>query len=558
MIAVIGGLLTSIGSLLPVSSPATPPGFSSGPLLFILGVLPVAVAVAFAALGRSLAAGGALVAAAIFVPGRLLTDLQFLVDGKLAERPELLLTTPASGELQAGPGLWLLLAGQVITLIAGALMVGQGDRVGESDRAERSDSRATLTLAAVVGILGAVGLLLAPFDSTTPWMIQPDLLNGPLWPLVGGLLLALAVPVVAMMAVTMADSELTMGWLVGGAATLVAVALPPLVAGLAVPGLHETAGPYLALIAACGMVVVTVGALRAVRRDASGDLAEPELPGAARLHVAVAILGVITAFAAVLGSTTNTFVLPAGLPLPPNFAERGLLPTAVIVGVLSLVMFGRSWAPTLRPMLAVAFAAVPLAGAEALDAAFGGSGIDGVTLGPAPWFTGLALVTAAAGAVCAALAGAVERDDVDLTSVTTQPTVLVPSVLGVLLAIGAFALPVARAEGYAEPGIVTNFQVTSWGLLVALVTVIIAGFVAPRARAMRAAGLLIGAAAVLLVRVLEFPLTSGRIVGSMAGLGLWFGVASLVVLLVAAGAAMVIAIREPAGLVGRARTAARR
>jgi hypothetical protein len=555
VIAVIGGLLTSIGSLLPVSSPATPPGFSSGPLLFILGVLPVAVAVTFAALGRPLAAGGALVAAAIFAPGRLFTDFQFLVDAKLAERPELLLTGPGTGSLHAGLGLWLLLAGQVVTLIAGVLMIGQGDRAGESDRVERS--RATLALAAIVGIVGAVGLLLAPFDSTTPWMIQPDLLNGPVWPLIGGLLLAVAVPVVATMAVTMADSELTMGWLFGGAATLVTVSLPALVAGFAVPGLHETGGPYLALIGAWGMVVVTVGALRAARRDAGGDLVEPELPGAARLHLTVAVLGVVTAFAAVLGSTTSTFVLPAGLPAPTNFAERGLLPTALIVGVLSLAMLGRSWAPTLRPMLAVAFAAVPLTGAEALDAAFGGSGIDGVTLGPAPWFTGLALVTAAAGAVCAALAGAVERDDVDLTSVTIQPSVLVPSVLGVLLAVGAFGLPIAQAEGYAEPGIVNNFQVTSWGLLVALVTVLIAGFVAPRARPMRAAGLLIGAAAVLLVRVLEFPLTSGRIAGSTVGLGLWFGVASLVVLLIAAGAAMMIAIREPAGLVDRARTAAR-
>jgi hypothetical protein len=557
VIAAIGGLLTSIGSLLPVSSPATPPGFSSGPLLFILGVLPVAVALVFGALGRPLAAGGALIAAAIFAPGRLFTDLQFLVDAKLAERPELLLTTPASGTLHAGLGVWLLLAGQVATLIAGVLMIGQGDRAGESERVERS--RATLALAAIVGIVGAIGLLLAPFDSTTPWMIQPDLLNGPVWPLVGGLLLAVAVPVVATMAVTTADSELTMGWLFGGAATLVAVALPSLVAGFAVPGLHETGGPYLALIGAWGMVMLTVGALRAARRETSGgELAEPELPGAARLHVAVAVLGLITALAAVLGSVTSTFVLPAGIPAPTNFAERGLLPTAVIVGVLSLVMVGRSWAPTVRPVLAVAFAAVPLAGAEALDAAFGGSGIDGVTLGPAPWFTGLALITAAVGAVCAALAGAVERDDVDLTSVRTQPTVLVPSVLGALLAVGAFGLPVARAVGYAEPGIVTNFQVTSWGLLVALVTVIIAGIVAPRARPARAAGVLIGTSAVLLVRVLEFPLTSGRIVGSTAGLGLWFGVASLVVLLVAAGAAMAIAIREPAGLVGRARTATRR
>ena len=556
MIAVIGGLLTAIGSLLPVSSPATPPGFSSGPLVVVLGLLPVAVAIGFAALGRPLAAGGALIAAAIFAPGRLVTDLQFIAGAKLAERPELLLTTLTSGALHAGLGLWLLLAGQLVTLIAGALMIGQAaERSGESDR---SESRAPLALAVAVGILGALGLLLAPFHSTTPWMIEPDLLNGPLWPLLGGLLLAAAVPVVATMAVTMTDAELTMGWLFGGAATLVAVALPPLVAGFAVTGLHETAGPYIALVAAVGMVVLTVATQRSARRTAVADLAEPELPGAARLHSAVAVLGVVTAVAALLGSVTSTFVLPAGFPTPPGFAERALLPVAVIVGVLSLVMFGRRWAPSVRPVLSVAFATVPLAGAEALDAAFGGSGLDGVSLGPAPWFTGLALLTSTAAAICAALAGGVERDDVDLTSVTTESTVLAPSVLGAVLALGAFGLPVVRANGYAEAGIVTNFQVTSWGLLVAVVTVIVACVIAPRARPVRAAALLIGAAAVLLVRVLEFPLTSGRIVNSSTGLGMWFAVASLVVLLVAAGAATMAALREPADLVGRARTAARR
>ena len=554
-IAVIGGLLVSVGSLLPVTSPATPAGFPSGPLLFVLGLLPVAVAVGFAAFGRPLAAGGALIAAAIFAPGRLAADVQFLVDPKLAERPELLLSTVTSGTLHPGLGLWLLLAGQVVTLIAGLLMVGQGvDRSGDSDQPR---PRAPLTIAVVVGVLGAIGLLYAPFNSTTPEMIQPDLLSGPVWPLIGGLLLAVAVPVVATVAVTTTDSELTLGWLFGGAASLAAVALPPLAAGFAVPGLHGAPGPYLALIAALGMLMLGVFALRAAHRGQIVDAAEPELPGAARLQVAVAVLGLVTAVAALIGAVTDTFELPAGIAEPTGYAERALLPTAVIVGVLSLAMLVRPWASSLRPVLAVALAAVPLAGAEALDAAFGGTGIDGVTLGPAAWFTGLALLTAAVAAICAGLAGGVERDDVDLTSVTTEPTVLVPSVLGALLAIGAFVLPIVRAVGYDEAGLVTNFQVTSWGLLVALVTVIIAGLVAPRSRPARAAAMLLGAAAVLLVRVLEFPLTSARIGNSSAGPGTWLALASLVVLLIAAGAAAIVARRQSTDPVSRARAATR-
>ncbi len=561
VVATIGGLLTSIGSLLPVSSPAASAGFSSGPLLFVLGVLPVAVAIGFAAFGRPLAAGGALIAAAIFAPGRLAMDLQFVVDAKLAERPELLVPNTTSSTLHAGVGVWLLLAGQLVTLIAGVLMAGQG--VERSDDSDRPASRAPLFVALCVGVLGAVGLLAAPFHSSNPEMLEPDLWSGPLWPLVGGLLLAAAVPLVATVAVTTTDPELTPGWLFGGAASLVALALPPLVAGMAVPGLHDAVGPYLALVAALAMLVLIVFAVRSAERGNveggnSEGVATPELPGAARLHLTMAVLGLVSAISALLGSVTDAFVLPAGLAQPTNYAERGLLPTAIIVGLLSLAMFGRALAPSLRPVLAVALAAVPLAGAEALDAAFGGAGIDGVSLGPAGWFTGLALLAAAVAAICAAFAGGAERDDVDLTSVSTQPSVLVPSVLGVLLAVGAFGLPILRADGYAEAGIVTNFQVTSWGLLVAMITVIIAGLVAPRCRPARAAGLLIGAAAVLLVRVLEFPLTSGRVARPSVGLGTWFALAALVVLLVAAGAAMAVALRRSTNPVARARSATHR
>jgi hypothetical protein len=554
VVAVIGGLLTSVGSLFPVSAPAASAGFSSGPLLFVLGVLPVAVAIGFAAFGRPLAAGAALMAAAIFAPGRLVTNIQFVVDAKLAERPELLVPNATSGTLHAGIGVWLLLAGQVVTLIAGLLMAGQG--VARPDD-EAPASRAPLFVALCVGLLGAVGLLAAPFHSSTPEVLEPDLWSGPLWPLVGGLLLAAAAPLVATVAVTASDSELTPGWLFGGAASLVTVALPPLVAGVAVPGLHEAIGPYLVLVAALAMLVLTAFAVRSAERGDVQDAAGPELPGAARLHLAMAILGLVAAVAALLGSVTETFVLPAGLAQPTGYAERGLLPTAIIVGLLSLGMLGRTWAPSLRPVLAVALAAVPLAGAEALDAAFGGAGIDGVSLGPAGWFTGVALLAAAIAAICAAFAGGAERDDVDLSTVSAQPSVLVPAVLGVLLAVGAFGLPILRANGYAEAGIVTNFQVTSWGLLAALITVIIAGLIAPRCRPARAAGLLIGAATVLLVRGLAFPLTSGRVPHPSVGLGTWFALASFVVLLVAAGAAMATAVRRPTGSVGRARSSTR-
>src|SRR5215469_9673397 len=42
-VGIAGGVLLAVGALLPVVSPATPRGFTSGPLLFVLGLLPIAV-----------------------------------------------------------------------------------------------------------------------------------------------------------------------------------------------------------------------------------------------------------------------------------------------------------------------------------------------------------------------------------------------------------------------------------------------------------------------------------------------------------------------------------
>ncbi|HEX3782348.1 MAG TPA: hypothetical protein VHX38_22005 [Pseudonocardiaceae bacterium] len=549
-LAAIGGVLTAIGPLFPMTSPVAPAGFSAGPMLFVLGLLPVAVAIGLAALRRPLAAGGALIAAAVFVPGRLATDVQFLVDAKLAEHPELVVPDQTSVALHGSTGVWLLLVGQLLTLVAGALIVGQGaERPVGADAAEQVAPRTPLFIALCVGVLGAVGLLAAPFHSGNPEIIEPDLWSGPGWLLIGGLLLAAAVPVVTTVAVTTTDPALTPGWLLGGAATLVAVALPGLVSGIAVSGLHQSIGPYLALIAAVAMLALIGFARRAAdaAADSSGeqDSPGPELPGTARLHRATGILAVLAGIAALLGAVTNTFVLPAGLPSPIGYAERALLPTALIVGLLGIAMLVGRWAPILRPMLAVSLVTIPLAGAGALDAAFGGVGIAGVGLGPASWFTGFAILAGCVAAICAALAGGVERDDVDLTSVSTEPIVLVPSVLAAVLAIGAFGLPILRAAGYTEAGIVSNFQVTSWGLLVALVTVIIVGIVAPRCRPARAAALLLGTAAVLLVRLLELPLTRDRVAQSSAGAGTWLSAASLVLFLLAAVAAVVVALRRP-------------
>ncbi|MER7082616.1 hypothetical protein ABT308_31025, partial [Saccharopolyspora kobensis] len=65
-----------------------------------------------------------------------------------------------------------------------------------------------------------------------------------------------------------------------------------------------------------------------------------------------------------------------------------------------------------------------------------------------------------------------------------------------------------------------------------------AAVLAPMCRPPRAAALLCGAALVVAVRVLEYPLTAERLPGSEPGTGLWFGIAGVLALLVSAAAAI--------------------
>jgi hypothetical protein len=179
----------------------------------------------------------------------------------------------------------------------------------------------------------------------------------------------------------------------------------------------------------------------------------------------------------------------------------------------------------------VLWAVVPLAAAGSLDAVFTAVQAAGAGAGLGAWAAGASVLLAAIAAVLAAIAGAVERDDVDLTEMAMRRLVLVPSLVALVLGAGAFSLPVLTAPGYSAPGVFTDFGTTSWGLVLALAAVVGATALAPMCRPGQAAALLCGAALLVGVRALEFPLTAERLPGTAAGLGLWFGLGCVVVLL---------------------------
>jgi hypothetical protein len=330
------------------------------------------------------------------------------------------------------------------------------------------------------------------------------------------------------------------------------VALPRVVAGLAGAGLGPSWGPYLAVAVAAGLVafgLVTDRTVVAGMDTAAGtDTAEPadlNLPGQSRLHLATGVAGLFAAGAALVGADTALFVVSPRLPHITDLAGRLLIPAAAVIAVCSVGMLVPRWAAAVRPAFAVAWAAVLLAGTEAFDTALTANQIDGVRIGPGVWASGLAMLAAVVGGCCAALAGGVERDDVDISQIDRRLLVLVPGAVAALLAIGAFGLPVLTAAGYTAPGIWSHFTFASWGLVLALVVVAASALLAGACRPRRAVALLFGGVGVLLVRVLAWPLHRAMVPGASAGAGFYLALGCLGVLLLAAGLATALIGRSP-------------
>ncbi|MGM1060741.1 hypothetical protein [Saccharothrix sp. Mg75] len=512
-----GSLLGATAPLVGVVDAGAPPAFTAWPLLAVLAFAPTALAAVLLARGHGAGAAASLLAPAAFAVGRLLVDLQVLVGPLDAARPELF-RPPALDPPAPAAGAWLLIAGHVLLVAAGALAAAAP---AEPDA---RGGRAGFVLPAVAGLLAGAGLVAAPFTSSDALVPAGGALDSPALPMLGGLLLVVAAPALAVLAAGAPTPEVRRGGLLGLAATLVTVALPPIAAGLAVDRLDPAPGPFLVLAAA----VLLAWPGRARERNA--DRADPELPGLRRLHAAAGVLGLVAAACAVGGALADQLVLPAGLPAPTAYAARLLWPAAVATAALGAALLVRG---AVRPAFAVATAAVPLAAGGALDAVFAATRVDAVQPGPGTWFTAAAVVAALAAAATAALAGAVERDEAGVERAEAPLPLVAGALIAALLAVGAFALPVVEAPDHA-PITAFGLRVGSWGLLVALVAVLGAAAVALGARPGRGAALLLGAAAVTGTRALEYPLTAARAAGAEPGPGLWLAVAATAALLLTA------------------------
>lgn len=537
-LAVLAAAAHVIGPMLPVVRPPQAPGFVSLPMLAVLAILPVAAAFVAVARGRDAVASGILGVVAVFIPGQLVSDLQLASDGSASARPELLV--PVSLQpLSPGPGLWLLVVGHLLAAAAGVFALMAYPAAPDSPFGETGDSAMTraawqsrFTMALSLGVVAAMALFVVePFFSDSLYIPGRSVLEQPPLALTGGVLVAVAAAIAPTLTAVLPDPDRAWGGRIGAAIGLLAVALPALVAGVVMAGLHPSWGPWVVVVVAALLIVTA----RSQPLVADGDPAELSLPEQNRLHAAAGVLGVITGVAALIAAFSSQIILPEFLPQVEVTNQKLLFPVALLVLVLGAALLVPRVAAAVRPAFAVVLVTVPLAAASTLDTVLAAMQIDSVRVGVGAWLAGLSVLIAAAAAGCAGAAGGVERDDVDISEHRFRPVIFTVAMVGFVLTFLAFGVPVLRSSSYVAPGLWSNFRFASWGLILALIAVAVAVAIAALARPARATALLIGAAGVLAVHLLELPLSAMHSADTEIGPGAMFAVAGIVILLIAAG-----------------------
>lgn len=536
----VGAGLAGAGAVVGLAPSELAPGYGATPLLVLLAVAAPVLAGALVLAGRALTGAAVLVGAALLAPGRAVADLLLLQDPLAASRPEFFVPTSLA-EFDTRGGIWLLVAGHLATVVAGVLAAGRAGAARSSAYGIEVDADAAVSVAArrralgwalALGTVSVVGLFMPPFRSANAFMLGNDLIGSPALNRVGLLLVAAAVLGGCVFAASATRPTTAVGVVAGVAVAAGAVTVPSIVAGLVVDHLRPAPGPYLALLPLLLLAVVIP------RIGENHERAEADVTlESARVHLVTGVLGVLAGIAALIGAFAPQLVVE-GMTAPVTYANRQLIPAGALVGALGAALLYHRWAAAVRPAFVVSLSAIMLVAAATLDAAFTGSStLDTISVGPGVWFTCLAVALAAVAALSAAIAGGAERDDVDLTESAVHLPVLAPVAAGMLFSIGAFGFPMITAPGLVAPGIWSGFRLASWGLVLALVVVIGAGVLAVRSRPARAAALLLGAAGVVGVHALEFPLTSARVVDAGVGSGTWLSLACCLALLVGAGIA---------------------
>ncbi|GGM85338.1 hypothetical protein GCM10011609_21940 [Lentzea pudingi] len=530
-LAAAGSVLLALGPLLGVVSGAEP-AFTSWPLLALLALLPPVVAGVLLMRGRPFVAAGLLAAVGVFAVGRLLSDLLIAFEPMDVPRPELF--RPATlFAVTPTAGVWLLVVGHLLVIAGGALASG---RAGLP--ADESEPPGLVAFPVLISLIAAVGLLGKPFVSTDPFQLDRAPWDLPVLGLVGGLLIAVAVPLATALASSSPDPDTRTGGTFGVSLALLAVVVPPLAAGTVAPDLGITGGSVAALVCALllpGMPLLgRTARLLSGKRDETRDLA---LPSLSRMHVAAGVLAVLAALAMLVGALLPQLVLSTGGAAPDLASVNLLWAAGLAFGVLGLLLFVPSAAPVVRPALVGGFLAMQLAAAGMTQVVIAASQLGVAQPGAGFWLMVVEAPLALLALACTGLAGATERENAGEVGKEQVPVAELGAILlAGLFAVGAFVLPTMRGTRYTAPTVVPdNDPAVSWALLVCLTLLIISLVLVFRSRPARGAATLAGLALLLGVRALELPLTGSRVEGAVAAPGTWLALASLAALLLAAG-----------------------
>ncbi|SDP14429.1 hypothetical protein SAMN04487905_102155 [Actinopolyspora xinjiangensis] len=542
LLALVGAVVSGAAPFLGVVTPSTPSAYPSGVLLVVLGSLPAASAALLLRADRPSAARAVLLATAAVFAADLLGALQLLVEPGLSSRPELLMREGLR-PLRPAAGSWLLLSGHAAVVLAGvlALLTPTGEP-SHGERGASGDRQPLFVLVLCFAAAGACSALLPAFRSLDPFVVSHGLWTAPPPVFLGKLLLAVVIPVAAGIAVSSADPEVGRGGLLGLATSLAATTVPVLPAVLLDPELLIGWGLGFGLVALLGLAVlsVPVGRTAGPAESARAEVSLPAHTGLSVLTGALAALGGVLAVVACLVPQLRTPERVIGFG-----ANHDLLPL-LLAGLVQLVL----GLPLLRPgvlapraVLGTAWVVVPLAAAADLDTVLRFAGGSRLELAPTGvWLTVAAVVLTCCAAVCDAVAGATERDEVDLSEISPDRSLLPPTVLTGLLVVAAFGFPVFRTADYDAPGLFTGFGIASWGLLTALLVVLGALALVPVSRGARAVAMLLGCALVLAFRasLASFAAPAGS-EGFVPGLGLWSALGAVVA---AVATAVLVARRD--------------
>ena len=531
------------------------PGVPAAAAVSLAPLVAVALLALAAALSRPALAGALTAGYGAVALGLTVLDVGLLRSPIDANRLELF--RPNTAEvLDPAAGAYLFIASHVFAVVGGLFglraidRASFGENYGHSAQAELVGRAAAIRIGGTLSALAAAAALLtagamfAPaYVSTDSIVLVPAVVQSALTTSIGSGLIALAVLVVVAAALASISPTVTSGAIAGAGLAVLGVFATRVIAGSASgPEIEVSAGSWLGTVAAS--VLVLVGALAlpsAMRRDlrvaAVRERRRASLPSgrSIHLHIAAGIDGAVAGVLLCAGALLPVLDVPAGLPDPTILAARVALVAGFVLVLACVPMFFSLFAAATRPLLGVVAVAGVMAGAGVLHAVLMATEIDGIAVGSGGVATGLGVIAAVVCGALVLLAGSAEREDVDTSEIRTDSKIGSVALLGGTMSAIGLGLPLySGVDASAASFVDFPWGWDAWGQAVLAVTVVAATAVSARSRPARSTALLVGCVVAMIVYLLGWPLTQGRVSDPVVGAGAVVGVIGVVVLAVAA------------------------